>query len=228
MIFVTGDAHAALEKFYKNQYKMLTDNDIVVVAGDFGFIWNGSQKEERILDYLSKLKFQIYFVDGNHENFDLLYAYPIVNLHGGHAGKIRDNIYHLIRGEVYLIDKYKIFVMGGAISPDKQWRKEYISWWSQEVPNYVDIQNGIDNLEKYNWEVDYVISHELPQSVVAPIYGNNEVSEMLEMFNNKLKYKIWYAGHYHIDTLINDKYQILYSGIIPLGEVLCDTSEQNF
>lgn len=218
MIYVTGDAHRNLNKFYA--YKNLTNEDILIVAGDFGFIWDGSINEQYLLNRLNKLDYKIYFVDGNHECFELLYGYPIVDLHDGKAHKINDNVYHLMRGEVYIIDGQKIFTMGGAISQDKNWRTPGITWWPEEVPSRKEALKGLDNLEKHNWKVDYVITHDLPASVMTS-YKADLPRYILETYKNSLDFKIWYAGHYHVDELLQDKFQILYYGIVPLGETLC-------
>ena len=62
--------------------------------------------------------FTTLFVDGNHENFERLYRYPVEEWHGGKIHKIRDSVIHLMRGETYDIDNKKFFVFGGAKSHD--------------------------------------------------------------------------------------------------------------
>ena len=64
------------------------------------------------------MKFTTLFVDGNHENFDRLYSYPIIEWHGGKVHKINSSIFHLMRGEIYEIDNKKIFAFGGASCHD--------------------------------------------------------------------------------------------------------------
>ena len=47
------------------------------------------------------------------------------------------------------------------------------SWWDLELPIEEEIQNGISNLEKVNYKVDYVISHCCPtskQTLINPTY----------------------------------------------------------
>lgn len=38
--------------------------------------------------------------------------------HVGKVQRIRDSVIHLIRGQVYYINKYKIFTFGGSFSHD--------------------------------------------------------------------------------------------------------------
>ncbi len=57
----------------------------------------------------------ILFIDGNHENFDMLYNLPIAEFGGGIVHKVDDGIYHLIRGEVYNIDEKKFLYLVGQV-----------------------------------------------------------------------------------------------------------------
>ena len=95
MIYVTGDMHGQKDRFADKQMKKLKKGDTLLICGDFGFIWDGSQAENKALDWLAKRRFQIAFVDGKHENFDLLKEYPEEKWHGGKIHRIRDNIVHL-------------------------------------------------------------------------------------------------------------------------------------
>ena len=68
------------------------------------------------LKKLSSLPFTIAFVDGCHENFDLLEQYPIEEWNGGKIHRISENIVHMMRGQVFYIQGKKIFTFGGGIS----------------------------------------------------------------------------------------------------------------
>ena len=52
---------------------------------------------------LEEKPFTTLYVDGNHENFDRLYGYPIENWQGGKVHKIRPSVLHLMRGQVFEI-----------------------------------------------------------------------------------------------------------------------------
>ena len=93
-----------------------------------------------ILDELAEKPYQILFIDGNHENFNALNSYPVEEWNGGKVHRIRKNILHLMRGQVFTIEGKTFFTMGGAYSIDKHLRKEGYSWWSDEKPN--DAENG--------------------------------------------------------------------------------------
>ena len=216
MVYITGDCHGDVRRFNTEKFpeqKEMTRDDFVIILGDFGLIWSNSKEERYWLNWLNSKSFNILFVDGNHENFDLLYQYPIVDFHGGKAHKIRDNIYHLMRGYVFDICDKKFFAFGGARSHDikdgildpnnfenneefkhfyNSWRKRNkmfrvkgFSWWEEEMPNNDEFDRGTKSLEAVNNEIDYVISHCAPQEV-ASIMGFRESDKLTLYFNDLL------------------------------------------
>ncbi len=131
MIYITGDTHIPTDitklssKNFSDQ-KDLTDKDFVIICGDFGGVWCGDNEELYWRKWLDKKNFTTLFIDGNHENFDMLGSFPIVVFYEGKAHKISNKIYHLMRGQIYTIDGKKIFTLGGASSHDKEFRKERV------------------------------------------------------------------------------------------------------
>ena len=77
MIYVTGDTHGDITRFKSSEMKKLSRGDTLIIAGDFGFIWNDSKQEKAALKRLAEKNFRIAFVDGCHENYDLLEKYPV-------------------------------------------------------------------------------------------------------------------------------------------------------
>ena len=228
MIFITGDTHGEIDirKFNSRKFpeqKKLTKSDFMIVAGDFGLIWDGSNEFKYWLNWLSEKSFTTLFIDGNHENFELLNSYPVINWKGGKAHQITDSVIHLMRGQIFVIDKLKFFTFGGAKSSDKEFRKEGVSWWKEEMPSQEEYVEGLRNLEINNWIVDYVITHTCPVEVqdilIKRFYKNLEVTELnryLFEIDSKTNYKHWYFGHNHLDENLTDKHTILYNKIIRL------------
>lgn len=113
--------------------KTLTEDDKLIICGDFGYIWSNSDKEKQFLDYLAKKKYQILWIDGNHDNFNLIQEYPVEEWCGGKVHIIRKDktgnskIIHLMRGQIFEIEGKKIFTFGGAYSIDKYMRTPYKS-----------------------------------------------------------------------------------------------------
>ena len=127
MIYVTGDTHGDISWFKNSKLKKLGEKDTLIVCGDFGFLWNGSEQEKKNLETLKSKKYTICFVDGAHENFDMLNAYTPYRWKGGNAHKIADNIFHLMRGEVFTLENKTFFVIGGGESEDRDMREPGVS-----------------------------------------------------------------------------------------------------
>lgn len=124
MIYVTGDCHGVFNKLSSKSFpeqKEMTKDDIVIICGDFGAVWDNpvSREDKYWLDFLDSKPFTTVFCDGNHENFDMLNNnFPIVDFCGGKAHKIANSVYHLMRGEIFDFQGLKFFVFGGAASHD--------------------------------------------------------------------------------------------------------------
>lgn len=212
-LYVTGDTHGNQYKWVEQIAPILKAGDILIVCGDYGVgFWNGRYwSEETFFDFLSEQNYYILFVDGNHENFDKLYSYPVEKWCGGKVHKIRHNVIHLMRGEVFHIEGHSIFVMGGGYSIDKYRRIEGISWWPQEMPSNEEYQAAISNLERINNCVDYILTHTAPSETVYYLSTlrnlgiKNDVTEELQLTSfldeiyRNTTYQHWYFGHFHID-----------------------------
>lgn len=247
MVYITGDTHADWTRFgvkeFPEQREMARD-DYIIVTGDFG-LWHDTKKERWWFDWFSERNFTVLFVDGNHSNFDRLYSdeFPIVDFHGGKAHKIRENLYHLMRGYVFEFCGKKFFTFGGASSHDiqdgildpadfeseeefkrvyrewyddyKMFRVNHVSWWAQELPSEEEMQRGVESLRAYGDEVDFVVSHCLPQSIASMLgfYNADKLTKYFDkLLDDGLKFKRWYCGHFHICKDI-DQYTILYEKI---------------
>ena len=147
---------------------------------------------------------------GNHENYDLIKNYPIVDFCGGKARKITDSLFYEIRGEVYTFGGKTFLSCGGAESTDKEIRKEGVSWWKDESISFEEVER----ISKQHKSVDFIISHTCP-SEVARILGfvptiSNECISFLE---KEIECEKIYCGHYHQDRLI-DKTRIVYNDVL--------------
>lgn len=159
MIYITGDTHVDFnDVLCRVSRNKISQGDTLIVAGDFGFTW-GSAESESSLDQFESAPFTIAFVDGNHENFDKLYSYPVVDHCGGKAHQVRKNVFHLMRGEAFEIEGRSFFWFGGAYSVDKALRQKGISWWQQELPVKEDYDRASQTLERISYKTDYVITH---------------------------------------------------------------------
>ncbi len=244
-IFITGDTHGDIDigKLTTRRFpeqKDLTRDDIVIVCGDFGAVWDGAGHDRYVQNWWKGKPFTVCFVDGNHENFEKLDQYQVEEWNGGSIHRIADNIIHLMRGQIYTIDGKTFYTMGGAESIDKAYRQAYISWWPEEIPSYAEMAAGFNNLEAYSDKVDFIITHEGPQSVVTHMTrkinagytpSGYSVNEMFDAMIRSVEFKRWFFGHHHFDEiagrftccyqkiyeLVGDEARLVGNSIAPLA-----------
>lgn len=191
--------------------------------------------------YLHPMNFTTLFVDGNHENFDKLNALPIQEWHGGKVHEIRPHILHLIRGQVFDIEGYTFFTMGGAASHDiwdgildpasptfeedywlkrrtrQVFRVKGVSWWEQEMPSESEYAEAVRNLERVGYKVDYIITHCAPTSVqqkLNPDFTPDPLTDFLEKVKGKTDYHYWLFGHYHDNRAVDEKHILLWEQMV--------------
>ena len=218
MIYVTGDTHGDVKRF--KAMKKLRRGDTLIICGDFGFFWDGSKKERSILKKLEARSYTIAFIDGCHENFDLLESFPVTEWNGGKARIVGKNIVHLMRGQVYTIEDKKIFTFGGGNSQDFIFRSEGENWWRREQPSHEEIIEAIENLRLNDNTVDYVITHEPPASLKdclgVDVLHRLEVHALFEDMIKSCTYNKWFFGKCHIDKHIPIKFYSIFNNVTPL------------
>lgn len=219
MIYVTADLHGDAERLGSKEIRQLKKGDTLIVLGDFGFLWQGTQKENSLLKKLGKKKYQILFLDGAHENFDLLEQYPLEDWGGGRVRRIEGNLLYLARGQVYIIEGKRIFVMGGGESDEKEMRAQQQKWFPQELPNPQQMQEARENLERFRWTVDYVLTHECSEKMkifLSPGQQSNVLNQFLTEIEEKLQFGRWFFGFYHLDKQIPPRHCAVYRTVWPL------------
>lgn len=175
-VYVTGDVHGRAEygasRFAFRSWPLgrtLTRDDAVIVAGDFGFVWDGSNAEKYWLDWFESKPWTTCFVDGNHENHHALAELPVREWSGGLVHEVRPHVLHLMRGGVFDIAGTTVLTMGGAASNDRQYRKEGRSWWPEEMPSEGEMDHCRASLDRVGWKVDYVVTHEAPAALAEKL-----------------------------------------------------------
>ncbi len=245
MIYATGDTHGRMDwgKIHPENWPLgqtLTRDDYLVICGDFGAVWSWGPQDHEELAWYEAQPWTTLWVDGNHENHDLIDSFEVSERFGGRVQVVPGypHVVHLMRGEVYDLpvmdgQTVRCFVMGGAPSIDKMWRVEGVSWWARELPSREEYDHGQDGLQQVGWSVDYVFTHEVPSSAAVDILGQefidrhpsgrfNEVADYLQLIDDQLdkqRLRMWYAGHHHVDRMvIDEQHCVLYHQVVRLGE----------
>ena len=224
LIYITGDLHGNID-YHNKPLKQIQggQEDYLIIAGDFGVLWDDvpDKIEKKLLRNLENLGPTILFIDGNHENFNRLDALPTKEMLGGDVGVVSEKIFHLRRGRIYTIENQTFFCFGGALSTDKKYRIKDISYWEKELPSPEEYQFALDNLEKYDFKVDYLITHAAPSGIKNILVIKNKTHDPTEGYLNEIQqrvvFKKWYFGHYHIDRNLG-YYIALYNNIITIED----------
>jgi len=228
-MYITGDMHGFPERMNNMEYpynRDLGEGDILFQLGDFGYEFYGTQKESDVLDDMAKKPYTIAYIDGNHENYDLLKSHAVEMWNGGKVHVIRRDIngnqkvVHLMRGQVYQVNGKTIFTFGGAYTPDRYRRKKGIDVWDEELPTDEEMKEGLENLKANNNKVDFIFTHTLPEESLGEFYRPDEaekrLTSYLEEIRETVSYEHWYAGHLHLDKRLFRRQTVLSFGVIDL------------
>ncbi len=227
MVFVTGDTHGSFDfnkvLFFVKENKNLTPSDYLIICGDFGGL-NSESNFKKVINLYKNLPLTVLFVDGNHENFPLLNAKKVENWQGGKVHKLSDNLFHLMRGQVFTIENKTFLTMGGAQSADMFIRQSGLDWFKEELPTQADFDVAFENLAKVDFKVDFIITHSVcekalyypPLIPVRERRGVNQENVMLSAFEQNVSYGHWYFGHYHVDCQVGANKTCVYNEFIKI------------
>ncbi len=215
--------HGAEERLYSRDWFKLKKGDILIVCGDFGYIWKGDEKDREYIDYLSQRKFTVAFIDGTHDNLDYINSCRTTYWKGGMIHRIKGNLIHLMRGQVFDIDGTKIFTFGGGESSDKDMRLEGGLWWKEEIPSALEMTEGARLLDSMNCKVDYIVTHEPPSLVKSAMLLRtgqtdtvNKLNGFFEEIDEMCEYKQWFFGSLHEDRKVTPKHTCVFKKMIPI------------
>lgn len=222
MLYFTGDMHGNIGRFHDKPFKRLRKGDTLVICGDFGFLWEGTDAEKKRVAWIAKRKYCVLFVDGKHENFDLLAEYPVVEFSGGRARHLGGNLYQLLRGEVFTLEGKKLFAFGGGESADKEFRVAQGKWWEEELPTYREMENAVEALAKVENRVDYIITHEPPAIAKTLSSERSDSINTLDAFFDELCREVsftrWFFGSVHQNKRLSSRYYALFDDVIAENE----------
>lgn len=245
MIYITGDTHGDFKKITPPSF-CGKPGDSILICGDFGGVWDGSAEEEAALDGLAELPYDILFVDGNHENFDLMNALPVSSRYGGKVRFVRRNVIHLMRGQAFDIEGFSFFTMGGGschdvsggiYEPDDPciaaaekrmaednlpFRINHVSWWTDELPNDAEYDEAERSLSSRGYSFDFIVTHCAPthiQDVFSPFpFPPDRLTDYLSGVAERCVFRKWFFGHYHQDSSYGEKYELLFDSVRPISD----------
>ena len=223
--------HGDENRLFDKEWRKLKKGDTLIVCGDFGFLWDGRKREKEALEFLGSRKFNVLFLDGTHENFELLNKCRETIWHGGHVRRVCGNLFNLMRGQVFNIEGHSIFTFGGGESEDRDIRREENTWWREEMPSADEFKTGAKNLDDIGCKVDYILTHEPPQLIKSAMQlrlgKEQKVSKLngfLEEVSKTCEYKHWYFGSMHEDRTLTPKYTCVFKKILPIDEYMSHNS----
>lgn len=217
-IGILGDTHGAsawtkfaLGKFHDEEI------DTILQVGDFGVYdsKSGHSFLKTVNFELQKFDQKLYFVPGNHEDWDYIERLQETSTQEDGWVKVRSNIFFAPRGFRWTWGGVNFLGASGAPSVDRQWRLEDMRrfkgeklWWEQEMVSPADVDKIVAD-----GRTQVVVAHDVfndVPSVDAHIAGNpmgfHNVDllyaaegrlRMTEIFRGTAP-ETWLHGHYHI------------------------------
>lgn len=202
-----GDTHGNLSHLEKTILHCRSVGvERILQLGDFGY-WEQTALGIKFLDLANELlqvsKIPLDFIDGNHENHNMLRdgRYPLSN------GKreIRSHICHLERGTIHEYGDTVVAALGGAWSIDQESRKEGWSWFATEEATQEDV-------DKFKGrKADILISHDAPSFIdlnqiswanrgfdYKPFPASERQRNLIQQAVDELEVKEVYHGHHHM------------------------------
>jgi hypothetical protein len=209
-VLVAGDWHGNREwalSVVKRVPQLLAAEQrrLILHLGDFG-IWPGVEGR-RYLDSLSAVldlvDAQLWFIDGNHEDFPQL-AEMTSGAAPGERVAVRPNIYHLPRGHRWQWYGRSWLACGGGVSLDKAGRTEGVDWWPQE-----EITSEQEAAMISGGHADVMVCHDCPSGVAhtfpqppswwaaADLARSNAHQERLQRIMDAVRPAQLMHGHLH-------------------------------
>ncbi len=225
MVYVTGDMHGDIDRLYDKQLRRLKKNDVLIVCGDFGYIFSGGKTERQVIDYFAKRKFITAFVEGTHDNLDTIGRSRETVWKGGKVHRIKGNLLHLMRGQIFDIEGNRFFTFGGGESSDKDMRIVHGNWWREEEPTPAQMADGARVLDEAGCTVDYIITHEPPSLVKSAMLlrrggadNVNKLNGYLEEIGRSCTFSHWFFGSLHEDRVITEHHTCVFKKVIPIAK----------
>ena len=178
---------------------------IILHLGDFG-IWpdaDGRRYLGTVSVALAEQDAELWFVDGNHEDFSQLDSLGFNMLPDGRVPVV-PRIYHLPRGHRWAWNGRRWLACGGGVSLDKACRREGRDWWPQE-----EITDEQERAIAAGGVADVMVCHDCPAAVAhsfprppaewnpADLRRNDAHRARLQRITDTVRPRYLMHGHLH-------------------------------
>lgn len=253
-VFITGDKHGNFQS--QDDYKKVKEfcekqnttlDDVLIVLGDHGILYDGGQHDAECRMHLGKLPLTFVMIRGNHDmRTGTSWTREYTDKDTMSGWFINDpwlpNIFYTDEFAWYRFAGKNTFVVCGAYSADKYYRlaKQRAGytgyrWFYDEQLNDVERLQAEDMLIEYvskpENEPYIVMSHTCPDRYIPvdmflPGIDQSSVDDTMEKWMESLLVSIeeinkkpekWYCGHWHTDRT-TDIMRFMYHDIIMLED----------
>jgi hypothetical protein len=178
---------------------------IILHLGDFG-IWPGDDGRRYlrlVSSVLAEQDAELWFVDGNHEDFSQLESLGCGMLPDGRV-PVLPRIYHLPRGHRWTWHGRRWLACGGGVSLDRACRREGSDWWPRE-----EITDAQERALIGAGVADVMVCHDCPAAVVhnfprppaewspADLRRNDAHRARLQRITDAVRPRYLLHGHLH-------------------------------
>ena len=99
------------------------------------------------------------------------------------------------------------------------------------MPNPQEKEAARKNLERFDWSVDYVLTHDCSEKMKVFLsmgQQNNSLNRFLTEIEGKLQFRKWFFGFYHLDRQIPPRHCAVYRSVQRLDWVLPPNLRDSF
>ena len=135
---------------------------LILQLGDFG-VWPdraGQHYLARVAALLAEVDAELWFIDGNHEDFPQLARLARGDRTPDGRVVVRPGLFHLPRGYRWTWHGLRWLGCGGAVSLDRAQRTEGVDWWPAE-----EISDAQEAAVIAGGHADVLVSHDCPAGV---------------------------------------------------------------
>lgn len=182
-----GDVHGEFVKYQS----LLADCECSIQLGDFGLGFH----PDRVPTYIQDQAQRHFFIRGNHDNPKVCQTY---------SNFIPDGSFFK---DFVGVSDINLFALGGALSTDKEFRVEGISWFPDEEATIPDLYRFIDHYAQVKPRV--VVSHDCPVQMLSQFKhsiassrdpkNQSRTRQALTAMFETFQPPLWAFGHYHVN-----------------------------